>query len=198
MSATPYLIKYKDRMYKFFSYPIKSLKFLPVREVLCYEDKNNKEILLIGSHRMGGALMAELLGEKSKLLVIDYNPEVIGILMKKKVSCIYGDACGPEMLDKIDLRKLKLVISTIPDYEQTHFLLSKLKILAPEAKIIVTGSRISETLKLYRAGADYVVTPKILAGQELINILNGRKEGDFKRAKNKHLKHLREIHKLLY
>ena len=142
--------------------------------------------------------MEELLDKKDKLLVVDYNPEVINVLMNKKISCVYGDVCSPEMLERINLKKLKLVISTIPDYEQTKFLLKKIRAVAPKAKVIVTGSRISETLKLYRAGADYVVTPKILAGQELIGILNGRKPGDFKRARLKHLKHLKQIHKLLY
>ena len=198
MSVTPYFIKYKSGMYRFFRYPIRSLGFLPIREVMCYEDKSDKEILLIGSHRMGGALMEELLGQRDKLLVIDYNPDVIGVLMKKKIACVYGDVCSPDMLEKINLKKLKLVISTIPDYEQTRFLIKKLKVVAPKAKIIVTGSRISETLKLYKSGADYVVTPKILAGQELIGILNGRQSGDFKRARDRHLKHLRQIHKLLY
>lgn len=198
MSVTPYLIGYKDSIYRFFKYPISSLKFLPVREVLCYNNRKDKEILLIGSHRMGGALMEELLEHKKKLLVMDYNPEVIGVLMNKKISCIYGDVCSPDMLDKVNLETLKLVISTIPDYEQTRFLLKKLKKVTPNAKIVVTGSRISETLKLYEAGADYVITPKILAGQELAKIIHNRKNGDLKIARKKHLKHLRGIHRLLY
>jgi len=198
MSATPYFIKYKDRVYPFFRYPMKSLNFLPVHEVLCYENKKRKEILLIGSHRMGGALMEELLHKKDDLLVVDYNPEVIGVLMKKKISCVYGDVCSPEMLDKVDLKSLKLVISTIPDYEQTRFLLKKIKRVAPRVKVIVVGSRISETLDLYRAGADYVVTPKIIAGTELAGIIHGKKNGDLKRARERHLRHLREIHRLLY
>ncbi|MCK4649691.1 cation:proton antiporter [Candidatus Pacearchaeota archaeon] len=198
MSVTPYLIEYKGEMYRFFRYPIRSLKFLPVREVLCYEDKKDKEVLLVGSHRMGGALMEELLDKKDKLLVVDYNPEVIGALMKKKISCVYGDICSPGMIDKLNLKKLKLVVSTIPDYEHTRYLLKKFRKIAPKAKIIVTGSRISETMKLYRAGVDYVVTPKILAGQELANIVHNRKVGDLKKARKKHLTHLREIHRLLY
>ena len=86
MSVTPYFIRYKDAMYRFFRYPMKSLGFLPIREILEYQSKQDKEILLIGSHRMGGALMEELLEKKDKLLVVDYNPEVIGVLMTKKIS----------------------------------------------------------------------------------------------------------------
>jgi Kef-type K+ transport system membrane component KefB len=198
MSVTPYLIKYKSGMYRFFRYPIKSLKFLPVHEVLSYQTKMDKEILLIGSHRMGGALMEELLEHREKLLVIDYNPEVIGVLMKKQISCIYGDVCSPDMLDRINLKKLKLIVSTIPDFEQSSYLLKKLKRVSPKTKVIVVGGRISETLELYKAGADYVVTPKILAGRELAEIIRGKRNGNLKKAKKKHLAHLMDIHRLLY
>jgi Kef-type K+ transport system membrane component KefB len=198
MSFTPYLINYKTGLYTFFRYPIRSLKFLPIHEILTYEDRKPKETLLIGSHRMGGALMEELLANREKLLVVDYNPEVIGVLMRKKIACVYGDICSPEMLDKINLKDLKLIVSTIPDYEQTTYLLKKLKKASPKARVVVTGSRISETLKLYELGADYVVTPKILAGQKLVHILHNRREGDLKKARKKHLGHLRDIHNLLY
>jgi Kef-type K+ transport system membrane component KefB len=199
MSVTPYLIKYKDHLYRLFRYPMKTLGFLPVKEILEYKTHHDKEILLIGSHRMGGALMEELLEKKDKLLVIDYNPEVIGVLMKKEIACVYGDVCSPEMLDKIDVKKLKLVVSTIPDYEQTMFVLKKIKKVAPKAKVIVVGRRISETLKLYRAGADYVVTPKILAGEKLVSVLhNGSMAKNLNNAKKKHMKHLKDIHKLLF
>ncbi len=159
--------------------------------------KGDKEVLLIGSHRMGGALMKELLVKKDNLLVIDYNPEVISSLRKKKISCIYGDITSPELLDKVDIRKLKLVISTIPDFEESLHLLRKIKKINPKAKVVTTGSRISETLTLYEEGADYVVTPKVIAGQELAHIIHARSP-DLKKAKKKHLKHLNSIHKLLY
>ncbi|MBT7101937.1 hypothetical protein HN935_00310 [archaeon] len=197
MSVTPYFINLKDGLYRVFKYPVRMLRFLPMRDDLKYERGDDKDVLLIGSHRMGGALMEELLGKKDKLLVVDYNPEVIGILKKKKVSCIYGDVTSPELLDKINLKKLRLVISTIPDYGETLHLLKKIKRVAPKVKVVVTGSRISEALRLYKAGADFVVTPKIIAGQELAEVIHGSKM-DLKKEKRKHLKHLSEIHKLLY
>jgi len=92
---------------------------------------------------------------------------------------------------------LKLVISTVPDYEDTLHLLNKIKGISPDTKVIVTGSRISESLRLYNAGADYVVTPKIIAGQELADMIHARST-DLKRARSRHLKHLKDIHKLLY
>ena len=197
MSVTPYFIDFKDLMYKFLKYPVDLLRFLPMKESLHYSDDADKEILMIGSHRMGGALMEELMANKEKLLIVDYNPEVIGILKKKKISCIYGDITSPELMDNIDIKKLKLVISTIPSYEETLHLVKKFKRLCPKLKLVVTGSRISETLALYKAGADYVVTPKIIAGQEVAGIIHS-KNLDLKKAKKRHMKHLSDIHKMLY
>jgi len=197
MSVTPYFIDFKDQIYKFLKYPVALLRFLPTKESLHYSDAEDKEILMIGSHRMGGALMEELLVKKDKLLVIDYNPEIINVLKNKKISCIYGDITSPELLDNVNIKKLKLVISTIPNYEETLYLIKKLKRISPRLKIVVNGSRISETLSLYKAGADYVVTPKIIAGQEVAKILSDDSP-DFKAAKKKHLNHLGDIHKMLY
>jgi len=197
MAVTPYFIDYKESIYRIFRYPISGLKIFPMKESINYETKGDKEVLMIGSHRMGGALMEELLTKKNKLLVVDYNPEVINVLKKKKISCVYGDITSPELLDKLNLKKFKLLISTIPNYDETLHLVKKTKRLAPKLKIVVTGSRISETLRLYRAGADYVVTPKIIAGQELANIIHSDKP-DLKKAKRKHMKHMSSIHKILY
>ena len=198
MSLTPYLIKYKSTLFKIGKFPLESLKFLPTQEVLEYKNKNHKEIIMIGSHRMGGALMEELLDKKDKLLIVDHNPDVINILMKKKVPCLYGDITSPDLLERIDAKNAKLVISTIPNYEETLHLLKKMKKINPKIRVIVTGVRISEALKLYKAGADYVITPKIIAGQELRNIIHERKPGDLKKARNRHLRHMQGIHRLLY
>jgi len=197
MSLTPYFIGYKDGLYWFLKYPVSSLKFLPIKEVLEYKNKNHKEILLVGSHRMGGAIMDELLDKKEKLLVVDYNPDVISVLMKKKIPSLYGDITSPELIEKIDMKKLKLVISTIPKYGDTMHLLKKIKNINPEIKVIVTALRISDAFKLYDAGADFVITPKIIAGQKLVSLLRVN-ESELKKAKRKHLKHLKGIHKLLY
>lgn len=198
MSVAPYVAKYKGDLYHHvFKYPVSLLNFLPTKEIPEYRSKSSKEILMVGSHRMGGAIMEELLHKKNKLLVVDYNPDVINFLMKKKISCIYGDITSPELLDKIDVKKLKLVISTIPDYDSSLYLLKKIKKTNPEIKVILTGSRISETLSLYEKGVDYVMMPKVVAGQELANIIHAENP-DLKKAKKRHLKHLNGIHKLLY
>ncbi len=197
MSVTPYLIEYKERMYKVFKYPIRILRYLPIKETSGYDSNKTYETLLIGAHRSGSVLLKKLMKNKEKLLVLDHNPEVINKLIDNKISCVYGDLNSPEIFNKINLKDLKLVVSTVPNYKENLRLIKVSKEVSPRTKVVVTGSRISETLDLYSAGADYVITPKILAGEEVSGMINSKKQ-DFKKLKNEHLKRLNEIHKLLY
>lgn len=198
MGITPYFISYKDKFYKLFEYPISLFNFLPVREKSEHKAIDKKEILLIGSHRTGGVLLEKLLKDKEKLLVVDHNPEIINNLIKKDISCIYGDILSPELIHKILDKNFKLVISTIPGFEENLHLLSLIKREKPHTKVIVMGARISETMRLYSKGADYVITPKILAGEELSKFIGPKKEGRLKRAKEIHIRHLDKIHRTLY
>ncbi len=195
MATTTYLIEYKNTLHKFFLKPLKIFGFLPIKEAVCYTNKKPKTILLIGAHRMGSIILKKLMKEKEKLIVLDYNPEIINAMIKKKVSCIYGDLGSIEILDNLELRKLKKIISTVPDFEDNRWLLRKTKQINKEIKVIVTATRISEAQDLYQAGADYVILPKVLAGEEILDVLSER---DLGKIRAKHKKELDEIHKILY
>ncbi len=198
MSVTPYFIEKKDSIYKVLTRLSKGKPLFPVRENIEYDDENPKEILLIGAHRMGAVLLGELMKKnKKKLIVMDHNPEIIHALTNKKVACLYGDITSPEILDKINLGKIKLVISTIPDYDANLHLLRSVKAENPKAEVILTGSRISETIDLYEAGADYVITPKVISGEKVLAIMHSSKK-ILKKEKRKHMKYLDTIHKVLY
>jgi len=197
MSITPYFIGYKEAAYKLFRYPLSLFKFLPTHEVLHYEATGKEETLLIGAHRVGGVFLRRLLKNKEKLLVVDYNPEIIKHLIDKKVPCIYGEITSPDLFSKIATNNLKTVISTIPNYRENAYILKVMKEKNPKARVIVTGARISETLKLYKKGADYVITPKILAGEELSKVITSQ-ENSIKKYKKMHLKNLKDVHKTFY
>ena len=197
MALTPYFIKYKNTIYQVFRYPMKIFKFLPMYEDLEYKSEHPKSVLLLGAHRMGGVLLKELMKKKKDVLVVDYNPEIVGALMKKKISTIYGDICSPEVFDKINVDGLKLIISTVPDYDENIHLLKRVKEANPKTRVIITAKRISEALHLYDLGADYVIMPKIVAGEEIVSLMRDD-SGELKNARKNHLKHLKDIHNVLY
>lgn len=198
MSLTPYTIEKKEFLYKISRKILSILSFLPEKKVHEHITKKHKTVLLIGAHRIGGTIIQELEKDKDKLLVMDYNPEIIKVLAKKEIATIYGDVLSPEIFSKIDIKKLKLVICTLPGFEENMRILKRIKKTNPKTSVIVTGSRISETKELYKKGADFVILPKVIAGQELTRMIQSGSKSHLRIERKKHLEYLEEIHKSLY
>ena len=196
MGLTTYFIEFKNRFFIIFEKPMKLFKFLPIHEKLEYRDKKNKSILLIGSHRMGSILLKSLLERKDELLVIDYNPEIINSLKTKRISCIYGDLSSPEILDKINIYDLKLVVSTVPNFDDNLFLLRKMKERNKKVKVILTADKIDDAMNLYDEGADYVILPKVVAGEEVVDIIKSK--GTLNKKRSEHKRELEKVHRILY
>ncbi len=194
MGLTTYIINYKNGLFRIFKRPLSLFKFLLVKERLEYGVLSEKKVLLVGCHRMGSILMKSLWKKKDRVLVIDYNPEIINALVEKKISCIYGEIGSPEILEKVDLCKIKLVLSTVPSLEDNAFLMRTVKEKNLHAKIVLTANSIDDALELYGLGADYVILPKILAGEDLIKMLHG----DLGKVRGRHISLLKKIHRILY
>ena len=198
MSATTYLIEYKRKMFNIWGKVMRIFRFLPIRETLTYIDDDKKTILLVGAHRMGSIVLKELIKKnKKELLVLDYNPEVITALIKQKISCVYGDLTSPDFLNVLKVENLKTVISTVPSVDDSLELLEKIKTKKSSVRMIMTSPRISGAEKLYEAGADYVILPKVSAGEDVIPLINKSKK-ELMKKKRKHKRTLEESHRILY
>jgi voltage-gated potassium channel Kch len=100
-------------------------------------------------------------------MVVDFNPKIIEELIEKKISCIYGDVANDEVLDRIKFGNIKVVISTIPDEEDNIFLISYVKKKNKNAFVFVTAEHVHQALDLYKHGADYVMLPHFLTGENI-------------------------------
>jgi len=110
-------------------------------------------VVVFGAHIMGMEVIDSLLKMKKKFVVVDHNPEIIKKLIKRKIPCIYGDLEDIEVIEKVSLKKCKLVISTVPDENDSLLLIEKTKQENPEAMIFVTAKTIEHAIKFYREGA---------------------------------------------
>jgi Kef-type K+ transport system membrane component KefB len=172
MSLTVFFLDKENSIYHVFRNPIAWLDFIPVREHFGYMDKSQKTILLVGCDRMGKIILKDLVQEnKNKVLVLDFNPEIISILKEKKISCLYGDIESPDILESIDVTKLERVISTVPDLVDSLALLKTIRQENKTAKVILTAQNNEEALELYNDGADYVMLPRFSAGEIVASIL---------------------------
>ena len=138
-----------------------------------YEHERNKkyDVVLCGYNRIGYNVLHTLNKKKKKVLVVDYNPEVIKMLTRDKQPCIYGDIGDFEIREKIVDIKPKMLISTIVDPHENALLLSAVKRAHAKCLVIVTATEIDDALALYEHGADYVILPKIIGGEHVSHIL---------------------------
>ena len=109
------------------------------------------------------------------VMVIDFNPEVHKKLTDRGIKAYYGDISHTDTLFHSGLEHAKIVISTIPDSilvgTNNIKLLSNIRSVAPNAKVIVTADSPDMAIELCEKGADYVLVPRVLSAANLMEVL---------------------------
>jgi Kef-type K+ transport system membrane component KefB len=199
MAVTAYLIEFKEQIYTFFE-PILTFisKILPIKQKkLHYQTRETKySVVLIGKHRMGSVLFDSLNSLRKKVMVVDYNPDIIKSMINKRETCMYGDIATKEVLENLNLKQVKILISTVPSEKDSLYLINNVKQKNKKTKIFVTSNHLHQAKKLYKAGADYVILPQLLSGEK-VSLLLKKVLKDTKYSKKLKEKHSDYISKLL-
>jgi len=197
ISISSYMIIYNDKLYHKIGKYFPEIKRGELREhkTSYLEERKNYDAIIIGCHRMGGNILRGLKRRGMKIYVVDFNPDVIKRLTKENVPCLYGDVSDPEIIDKIKEYWPKIVISTLPNLEDNIVLIEKMKEHDKNVVIIATSNSLEDTLKMYEAGADYVILPHFLGGEKAKNILKSFIKMGGKKIENLRKNHIEEIKK---
>jgi len=196
ITISTYFINYGDKLYFVFS---RFLNIFERKETIEKQFSSHKKqeymLILIGYGRTGSILMKDLDKYKDKMLIVDYNPDIIKKLAKKGYHVLYGDASDIDFLQ--ELRKLnpKIVISMIRHVDDNLLVLRFFKNEIKSSTIVLKGYNPDEALDLYENGADYVMLP-LIAGAELLSRLIKdavKNRGKILRYKNEHIKHLKSL-----
>ena len=135
-------------------------------------------VIICGADITGRHLVRELLKKNIPFVVIDFDPEVVERYYERGIPVIYGDVTHPEVLEAARVKLAKLVVSTVPSVDDNLFLVSHVK-RNSKGRVICVSESVDDALKLYRAGADYVVLPKLLAMKRISSLIEkslGRKK----------------------
>ncbi|HIH43305.1 TPA: hypothetical protein HA246_06710 [Candidatus Woesearchaeota archaeon] len=195
ISSTSYLSKYEDWIYnKLFRRIMLFDKLSPSKNLEYFPEKIKSNIIVIGYNRIGYSVVDKLKKLRKKILVVDFNPEAIRALIAQKIPCIYGDISDLEIIERLELKGVKTIISTVSDLADNKLLITKLKHENNKAVAIVTALDVPEALELYDAGADYVILPHFIGGEHVSLLLE-----DFSKNIKKILKiktaHIDELQK---
>lgn len=193
MAITSYVFEYEQKIYRWLSKYLNIFeKFSDTGQLEYLPEKIKKDVILCGYNRLGYDIFRTLQRQKKNFIVVDYNPEVIRELVSKKIPCLYGDIGDTEILNRLDLKDANMIISTVPEKEDSAMVIRKTKSVNKKAVIMVTALHVKDALELYKMGADYVIMPHFLGGERMSLFLEEMK-GDFKKILNYKVKHVKEL-----
>ncbi len=136
-------------------------------------------IAILGFHRTARALV-EALGRRepailSKIVVVDFNMEVLEELRGKGIAGIFGDISSLDTLEHAHLGEAKLLMCTIPDMllkgTDNQHLVRTCRAIAPQAMIVATADDERHERRLRSDGASHVHRPHDLAGEHLAGLV---------------------------
>jgi len=166
MAISTYFINYEEKIYHKIEHKLSWIDSLAgdVSE-LEYMPETKKKVILCGHNRIGYSILRTLRKMKKKVLVVDFNPEIIKNLIRRKIPCFYGDLSEVETLERLNIEESEMIICTAGELEINLLIIEKAKEEGSKAKLFMTASEINDALKLYEAGADYVILPHFLGGE---------------------------------
>lgn len=172
-----YFIMHGNKFYNWLKGPLKIFEFRTnLVEDVGRVSGLKHHIVLVGAHRMGRNILGALSKTKKSFVVVDFNPLIVEELTKQGTEVFYGDIADSEIQERSGLRLARLVISTVPDIRDSLSLIEFMKKNNPMAKIIVSAENEWEGIALYREGADYVLLPHFIGGQQLAELIEKDKD----------------------
>ncbi|OGL37881.1 hypothetical protein A3J32_02620 [Candidatus Saccharibacteria bacterium RIFCSPLOWO2_02_FULL_46_7] len=190
IAVSTYLVTFGDRLY---AYASNYLNMFERRKAQGDVGPDvNYELVLFGYQRGGHEFVSLFKKLRKKYVVIDYDPEIIDILINRKINYLYGDATDVELLEEAGVEQARLVVSTIPDFQVNAYLLDHLKHKNPRAVIIVHADDPLEAAKYYQAGASYVVLPHYIGSEKVSEFIgkSGLAKSAFTKQRQRHLDYL--------
>ena len=153
------------------------------------------EIVLVGCFRVGETLADQLADIGADMLVIDFNPKVHEKLTARGVRCLYGDISHMDVLEHAGVQHAKILVCAIADDflrgTDNRRMLETLRRMNPTATIVVTAESKSQAVELYELGADYVELPRVLAADDLIDVIELSRRNELTAHRDRHVQSLK-------
>ena len=187
IALSTYMMQYDNWLY------VKLEKYLQVFERSTTREREYKAktypLILFGYKKGGHEFVKTFRSMKKPFVVVDYSPDVIELLSRQHIECLYGDATDPELLAELHMAKAKLVVSTITDQPTNISLLRYTMKHNKEAVFICHANDYNEAGALYDHGAAYVMLPHFIGSERMSMFINrnGLDKASFAQHRKKHL-----------
>ncbi len=164
IAGSAYLVEYNERIYDALRPALRFLEPHDRHGLRRASLTRPLDVLLIGFHRVGEAVLPAIQETGKRYSVVDFDPEVLKELSAVGVPVQYGDASDGEFLSDLCVERVPFIVCAIPDVQVGLALLAYLQRRKHKGTVIVTARTAEEAAACYRAGAAYVIVPNLLGG----------------------------------
>jgi Kef-type K+ transport system membrane component KefB len=171
-----YFIKGNHAAYLVFDRFLERIGFLSkAKKTATEETGGHYPVVLLGFHRGARAFIdrtetvaPDLL---KKILVIDFNLEVLKELNDRNIKGIFGDISSMDTLEHSHVATSNVILCTIPDMllkgTNNRSIVTACRAVAPNAVIVATADSVDQIEALKASGANEVLLPYTLIGDHL-------------------------------
>ena len=131
----------------------------------------NEHTIICGYGRLSKSII-EGFENKDNLVLIDNNPEMEAIFQDMDVLYIIGDATDEEVLKRAGVERASALLAMISSDAVNLYITIATRELHSDIKIISCCMTDSAEKRLYRGGADDVISPYKITGQHILNKIN--------------------------
>jgi len=128
-------------------------------------------IIVCGFGRMGQHLVEDLSNESQMVVVIDNDFQVVEEAVAQGLLCVAGDATEEELLESVQIRSAKTIVTTLPSDADSVFITLTARNLNPTLQIVARAEHRSTEKKLRQAGADRIVMPTIVGAKQMVRMI---------------------------
>ena len=127
--------------------------------------------IICGHGRIGSLISQELLHSNKQFLVIDTDQAVTRSLEWTGIPHISGNASDEDVLIKAGIKRAKGLIATASSDMTNVYIILVAKELNPDVFVLARAETEDSIKNIKRAGADKVVSPYLIGGRHMANIL---------------------------
>ncbi len=191
IAGSTYMIHYSERIYPRIARYLGVFEKKGIRKKKAWED-TTYDAILFGCNRVGHDFLNAFKKHGDRFLAVECDPDILGDLYKQGFNARYGDAADTEFLEDLGLENVRIIVSTIPDFDTNVVLLTKVRQANEDAIVLMVAYRIEDAMRLYDLGASYVIMPHFLGGYHASKMTerHGFDKEKFRLEREEHIRYL--------
>lgn len=123
--------------------------------------------ILCGLGRIGSIVASKLKSNNIPFIAIDKDPNVLGLVEMNDFLFIQGDGTDEEVLKRAGIERAKGLITVMANDADNVYAILTARDLNPSMYVISRAGENASITKLYKAGANRVISPYIIGGEKI-------------------------------